>query len=153
MSNPLAFGPQGATPIVSRAAEPAFVREGSSQVKQAYQEGVGFEEMLLEELAHSLTAGTGMGSEEGEGGETGESLSLPGAAGEEASAGGAGGNEMLSSLMPHALADGVVAGGGFGLASQLAHELAPNHSAGSASTSVAPSSESAGGTSPPEASS
>jgi len=108
-------GAAGALPTVSSAREPAFVREGSSQVKQAYQEGLGFEEMLVEQLAQSMTEST-----EGAGGEAGEET------GEPASAGGGGQGALTSALLPRALADGVVSGGGFGLASQLTHELDPS---------------------------
>jgi len=141
MSAPIELGAQGAqstTAALARASEPAFVREGSAALKSAYQEGVGFEEMLMEELTHSLAATTGIGSSEGEGGEANAGV---GGGEEEGGAGGASEGAMLSSLVPRALSEGVVAGGGLGLASQLAREIAPG---GSAAAST-PASRSTGG--------
>ncbi|HEY1687880.1 MAG TPA: hypothetical protein VGF95_03345 [Solirubrobacteraceae bacterium] len=113
-------------PVVSTSLEPESVRNGSTAVKNAYQEGLSFEEMLTEELTKSLTEMGGLG--EGEGSE--------GAEGEESSGGalGAGGNSLVSSLLPQALAQGVTAGGGLGLATQLANGVAANEGAATAGT-------------------
>jgi Rod binding domain-containing protein len=109
-----AYGSQGSLPVVSAANEPAFVREGSAKVKGAYQEGLGFEEMLLEQLGQALTASSGLSEETGEEGEAGAA---------EGAAGGSGSDMLSSSLLPRALAEGVLSGGGLGLASQLAGQL------------------------------
>lgn len=95
--------------MVSTALEPEAVRNGSTAVKSAYQKGLAFEEMLTEEMTKSLTEMGGLGE------------------GEEGSA--EGGNSLVSSLLPQALAQGVVAGGGLGMAAQLANEVAANEGA------------------------
>lgn len=103
--------------MVSTALEPEAVRNGSTAVKSAYQQGLAFEEMLTEEMTKSLTEMGGLG-EEGEEGSGGEGGAL-----------GSGGNSLVSSLLPQALAQGVVAGGGLGLAAQLANEAAAKEGA------------------------
>lgn len=133
-----AYGPPGGLPVVSAAREPSFVREGSPKVKGAYQEGLGFEEMLLEELGQSLATSSGLGEEAGEEGEAGAT---------EGQAGGSGANMLSSSLLPRALAEGVISGGGLGLASQLAGEAGAGGSAPQSGSSASGASAA-----PPEAS-
>jgi hypothetical protein len=109
--------PQVSLPSVNPALEPEWVRNGSAATKHAYQEGLGFEEMLTEELGKALAESGGFGGE-------GESEAEGGTSGEAEEGGlGAGGSQLLSSLLPHALAEGVVSGGGLGLAAQMASEL------------------------------
>jgi hypothetical protein len=119
VSSPLLAAPvQASLPITSEARAPAAVREGSSAAKQAYATGQGFEEMLLQQLSQALAQGGGLGGE-GAGGGFGE---------EEEEAEGAspvaGGGE-LQSLMPQALAEGIMREGGIGLATQLMNTLDP----------------------------
>jgi hypothetical protein len=89
----------------ARSSEPAWVRDGSAKVQQEYALGLEFERMLVQQLAGALTATT---EAQGEGSEA--EASDP--------AGG-----VLSSMIPGALADGVVAGGGLGLAAELTRGL------------------------------
>lgn len=109
---------QGALPIVPASAEPASVRDGSPALKRAWREGLAFEEMLLEELAQSLSATAGLGGE-GEAGEAGEA-----AAAGEATGQGSPGGPLAGALLPRTLAEGMLRGGGVGLAAQLAETLA-----------------------------
>lgn len=113
-------GTPGALPPSAAASEPSWVRGGSEAVQHAYQEGVGFEEMLLERLTQGLAGSAGLGGEGAEGeGEEGGSLG-------ESAAGGAGlesaGSGLISSVLPGTLAESVVAGGGLGLADQMAEQ-------------------------------
>ena len=90
------------------------MREGSSQAKQAYATGQGFEEMLLEQLSQSLAQGNGLGGEgSGEGSGEAEGAPLE-----------AGGGE-LQALLPQALTEGIMRDGGIGLATQLMNRLDP----------------------------
>jgi hypothetical protein len=93
-----------ATPA-ERLSEPDWVRNGSPQVQQEYAVGLEFERMLVQQLAGSLTASSGSSGEASEG--------------EGADAAGS----VLSSMIPNALAEGVVAGGGLGLAADLTRQL------------------------------
>lgn len=92
-----------ALPALESAREPAWVREGSASVQRSYQEGLGFEELLTEQLTSAMLPS---GESEGEGeGEEGH-----------AAAG------TLSALGPQALAGAIERDGGLGLAAQLARE-------------------------------
>lgn len=99
-------------PVVSAATEPEFVRKGSASVKSAYQEALGFEEMLVEQLTKSMSEAGGLG----ESGQSGEGE------GEEGSS-----TSMLTSIVPQTLSEALTRGGGLGLASQLTSEI--DHSA------------------------
>jgi hypothetical protein len=93
----------GASLAASQLSEPAWVRNGSAQVKQEYALGLEFERLLVQQLSTSLT-------------ETTE----PAGEGESQEGGSDAANGVLSSMLPSALADGVVNGGGLGLAAELA---------------------------------
>ncbi len=92
-------------PLVQAKNEPAWVRSGSSSTQQAYATALGFEQVLVEQLAKSMTATSGLGGEEGEGA-TGDAASAP-----------------MTSMLPQALAAGVMSAGGLGLAAQMTHQL------------------------------
>jgi len=99
-------------PAVNQASEPAWVRHGSASVQKEYASALSFEQTLVEQLSKSLVSTSGVaGQGEGEGGEEGGSSSEAG-------------GTMLSSLLPQALAGGLVRDGGLGLAAQLTRGLA-----------------------------
>lgn len=106
-------------PIVSAATEPEFVRKGSASVKSAYQEALGFEEMLVEQMTKSMSEASGLG----ESGQSGE--------GEEG-----GSASMLTSMMPQTLSEALTRGGGLGLATQLTGEIDPSALAGAGKASA-----------------
>ena len=100
-------------PTVAASVEPAFVRNGSTAVKSAYKEAVGFEEMLVEQLSKSMSETSGLteGGQEGGSGESEE---------------GGGSMSLVSSMLPQTLAESLTRGGGLGLATQLTTEIDPN---------------------------
>jgi hypothetical protein len=100
-------------PVVNQALEPAWVRDGSASTQKAYQAALSFEQTLVEQLAHSLTATSGLGGE-----------SQEGEAGTEEGGSSMAGASQLSSMLPQALASGVMNAGGLGLAAQMTHDLA-----------------------------
>jgi len=107
-------------PAVAQAREPAWVRNGSRATQQSYDQGLAFEQVLVEELSSSLTASVAPGGEEAEGalGEEGSASSQPG----------------MSALAPQALAGAIMGDGGLGLAAQLTRGLTlPGSSAASVS--------------------
>jgi hypothetical protein len=116
--------PGGGLPVVNQALEPAWVRHGSAATQKSYETALAFETTLVEELSRSLTATSGLG---GESGQEGESSGEAGS-----SAMGAGG--PLSSMLPQALASGVMNAGGLGLAAQMTRSL--DDSQGVADTSA-----------------
>jgi len=83
-------------PPVDLAALPADVRKGSPERRQSYQAAMGFERMLVAQLAKSLSETT-----KAEGDETSVATST------------------YRSMLPDALADGITSAGGLGLARQL----------------------------------
>lgn len=88
----------------AQASEPAWVRNGSAEVQREYALGLEFERLLVQQLATSLTETTEPAGDEGESGSRGAT-------------------STLSSMLPGALADGVVNGGGLGLAAELARGM------------------------------
>ena len=90
-------------PIVDQAALPAEVRNGTQKQKDAYAAALGFERMLVEQLAKAMnsTASSGDGADQASDAAT----------------------TTYKDLLPGALADGIIAGGGLGLAAQLTPAL------------------------------
>ena len=82
-------------PPIDSSLLPADVRSGSPERRRAYEAGLGFERMLLTQLAKQLAETTG--------------------ADDNASAA----TKTYRDMLPETLADGVVAGGGLGLAKDL----------------------------------
>jgi Rod binding domain-containing protein len=87
-----------ALPPVSEAALPREVREGSAEDKKTYRAALGFERMLVHQLAEQMAKAAKAGAED-----------------EDAPAG----QNVYEEMLSDALADSVVAGGGLGLASEL----------------------------------
>lgn len=104
-----AGSPSPGLPVRAPALEPAWVRQGSAAVQKQYAAALQFEQMLVAQLAGSLTQNGELGS--GSSGEEDGTQSEPGAS-------------VFSSMLPQALASGVVSGGGLGLAAELTRELA-----------------------------
>lgn len=110
-----------AAPAIDPAMEPVSVRNGNQAAKNAYQEGLAFENVLVNQLAQEMTATAGVaGSDDGLGGTTDSSGSAGGANGLGGSSLGA-----YASLLPQTLATSVMSAGGTGLALQIAQSLDP----------------------------
>jgi len=103
-----AESPAAGLPVRTPALEPAWVRHGSATVKKEYAAALQFEQMLLTQLASSVAKSAEPG---GEGSEAEGASSEPGAS-------------VYSSMLPQALASGVLSGGGLGLAAELTRQLA-----------------------------
>ena len=88
-------------PPVDASALPADIRKGTQQQRQAYTAALGFERMLVAQLAKSLSDTT-----KGEGDEQTSVAS-----------------STYRSMLPDALADGITSAGGLGLARQLTQEI------------------------------
>jgi hypothetical protein len=85
-------------PPIDRAQLPQDIRTAAPARRDAYEAGLGFERLLLQQLSQSLTSSTR------------DAL---------------GGDSPYASLLPDALADGVMSTGGLGLARQLADAIQP----------------------------
>ena len=104
--------PAGNLPMIDPANEPASVRNGNQKAKNAYETGLAFENVLVNELAQQLSA------------------TVPGLDGSSGSDDGLGGSSddglgAYSSLLPQTLATSVMSAGGTGLALQIAQSIDP----------------------------
>jgi Rod binding domain-containing protein len=114
-------------PPVNAAAEPAEIRNGNAKAKQAYQEALGFEEMLMQQLttqlASTVTGSGDSGSTDGSSGDSSGSSDSSGASG--GILGSDPSTSAFASLIPTALTQSLMSSGGVGIADNLAHALDP----------------------------
>jgi hypothetical protein len=108
------LGVNSALPPVDAAHQPADIRNGDAAAKKAYQEALGFENILMQQLTQQLAAtvtspGDGSSGSGGSGGMLGSDPSTSAFAG----------------LIPTALTQSVLSGGGIGVADRLAHAIDP----------------------------
>jgi hypothetical protein len=112
-----------ALPPINHATEPAAIRNGGPTAQKAYQEALGFEDILVNQLSQELAATvSGPGSLDGSG---------DGGSGDTGS-GGSGGmlgsdpsSSAFSSMIPQALTSSIMSGGGIGIAARLAQAIDP----------------------------
>ena len=113
--------PASTLPLMDPANEPASIRNGDQKAKNAYQTGMAFENVLVNELAQQMTATVpGLdGSDDGLGGTTDS--------GDSGSTGGVGGGGLgaYASLLPQTLANSIASGGGTGIAMEIAKSIDP----------------------------
>jgi hypothetical protein len=105
---------------------PQDISTGNSTAKQAYSEGLAFEQILVDQLVQTMTsnisgssANTSMSSAsatEPDSGSVNQSGLL---------AGGDPSTSAYSSLMTGALTDSIMSGGGVGIASEIAQDIDP----------------------------
>ena len=108
--------PTSTLPLIDPATEPAAVRNGDQKAKNAYQTGLSFENVLVNQLAQQLAAtvpGLDGSDDDGLGGTSSDS------------SGSSGGLGAYSSLLPQTLATSIMSGGGTGIAMQIATSIDP----------------------------
>jgi hypothetical protein len=112
--------PATSLPPIDPALEPASVRNGNQAAKNAYQEGLAFEDILVNELVTQMTATVP--------GLDGSSTGSDGAGGS-GSSGGLGGSGSgigaYASLLPQAMTSSVMSTGGTGIAMEIARSIDP----------------------------
>jgi Rod binding domain-containing protein len=109
--------PAANLPPIDSALLPADIRNGNAQAKQAYQEALGFEDILMQQLTQQLAS----------------TVTTPGGDSSDSSGSSSGGGMLgsdpstnaFASLIPTALTQSVMSGGGVGVADRLAHALDP----------------------------
>jgi hypothetical protein len=108
-------------PPIDAALMPADIRTGDARAKKAYEEALGFEQMLMQQLTQQLAS-----TVTAPGGDSGSSDSSDST---DSSSGGILGSDpstnALAGLIPMALTQGVMSGGGVGVADRLAHAIDP----------------------------
>jgi Rod binding domain-containing protein len=133
-------------PPISQANQPADIRNGNAEAKKAYQEALGFEDMLMQQLTQQLAATVSSpGGDSSDSGDSGDSS--------DSSSGGILGSDpstsAFASMIPTALTQSIMSGGGTGVADQLARAIdpqigTPQGMASSSSSSTAATSSSTG---------
>jgi Rod binding domain-containing protein len=106
--------PISSLPPIDPTLEPAAIRNGDTAAKQAYQVGLSFEQMLVDQLSQQLTATAGL-----DGSTDGSSDDSSGATGTDAATG------AYAQMLPDALSSSVMSGGGLGVAAQIAQSIDP----------------------------
>jgi hypothetical protein len=113
------IGSTAGIPTLNVADIPANIRNGDSRAKQAYSEGLVFENMLVNELTQQLSK-TMYGGD-------GSTQDGSGAGSDGSGSGGTlSGLSAYASLIPQALSSSIMSGGGVGMAEQFAQELDPS---------------------------
>jgi Rod binding domain-containing protein len=105
-------------PVVDAANEPADIRNGNSAAQKAYQEALGFEDILVQQLTQEL-ASTVTSPADGSGSSGSSSDSSGGILGSDPS------TSAFASLIPTALTQSIMSSGGTGIAQQLAQGIDP----------------------------
>lgn len=105
-------------PPINPASEPASVRNGNAQAKHAYQVGLAFEQVLVDELSQQLATTAG-GSSDGSSGDGSSGSSSGGLMGSDPA------SSMYSQMLPQALTSSVMSAGGLGIAAQIASSIDP----------------------------
>lgn len=112
------IGTSAGIPSLNVADIPATVRDGNKTAKQAYAEGLAFENVLVNELSQQLSStmygGSGTDAASASDGSGGSSSGLLGGAG------------AYASMIPQALSSSIMSGGGLGIAEEFAQEIDPS---------------------------
>jgi hypothetical protein len=124
-------------PPVDAANEPADIRNGNATAQKAYQEALGFEDILVQQLTQELASTVTSSSDDsssGDGSDGSSSDSSGGILGSDPSTSG------FASMIPTALTQSIMSSGGLGIAQQLAQAIDPSIGTpqGEATTSTTP---------------
>lgn len=119
------LGADAGIPALNTATIPAAVRNGDSNAREAYVEGLTFENELVQQLTQQIVSnmsdtGSVSGTDASEAGGAGDS------AGDEGASSLLGSSDSgYSSLIVQALSDGIMDDGGLGIASEIAAAADP----------------------------
>jgi Rod binding domain-containing protein len=117
------LGGASALPPINAALEPASIRGGNAEAKKAYQEALGFEDILVQQLtqqlASTVTSPGSDGSSDGSGDSSSSGDGTGGMLGSDPS------TSAFAGLIPTALTQSIMSGGGVGMAEQLARAIDP----------------------------
>jgi Rod binding domain-containing protein len=114
-------------PAADYANEPESIRNGGAAAKSAYQTGMAFENVLLNELTQQMAATTDDSSDG-----LGVSGSTDASTGSDALS-----SSAYSSLIPQTLSQSIMSSGGTGLAMQIAQGIDPALAGTSSTTAPA----------------
>jgi hypothetical protein len=119
------LGADAGIPALNTSTIPAAVRDGDSKAREAYVEGLTFENELVQQLTQQIVsnmsdAGSLSGTDASEAGGAGDSTGDEGASSLLGSS-----DSGYSSLIVQALSDGIMDDGGLGIASEIAAAADP----------------------------
>jgi hypothetical protein len=106
-------------PPINPADLPAAVRNGSPAAKKAFDEGLAFEQVLVNQLAQRMTDVVSQTADSSDDGSSDAGSSGGGMLGSDPS------TSAFSSLIPQALSNSIMSGGGLGIAQEIAASLDP----------------------------
>ena len=115
-----------ALPVAGEATEPSVVRNGSTAAKRAYQEGLAFEQLLVNELAQELASTVSSSSSDASDGDGSDDGSDDGSGDSSSGLLGSGAASGYESVIPGALTTAIMSAGGTGLALQFAQAIDPS---------------------------
>ena len=104
-------------PVVNPATEPAAIRKGGPAAQRAYETGLAFEQMLVDQLSQELAATAGSSSD---GSDSSDGSGTTGLMGSDPA------TASYAQLLPQALSSGVMSAGGLGVAAQIAGAIDPS---------------------------
>jgi Rod binding domain-containing protein len=115
----MSFGTIGSSvPPIDASNEPANIRNGNATAQKAYQEALGFEDILVQQLTQELASTVTSPSDDGSGDSSSDSSGS--ILGSDPS------TSAFASLIPTALSQSIMSSGGLGIADQLAQAIDPS---------------------------
>ena len=107
-------------PPIDAANEPADIRNGNATAQKAYQEALGFEDILVQQLTQQLASTVTSPSDDGSSDDGSGDSSSGGILGSDPS------TSEFASMIPTALTQSIMSSGGLGMAQQLAQAIDPS---------------------------
>lgn len=118
-SSPISSGlSTSGLPPINPANEPAAIRNGDADAKKAYQTGLSFEQLLVNQLTQEL-ASTATDSSGDSSDSSGDSSGASGLMGGDAA------SSAYANMLPQTLTSSIMSGGGTGIAMQIAKSIDP----------------------------
>jgi Rod binding domain-containing protein len=105
----------GGLPPINQADEPAAIRNGDADAKKAYQTGLSFEQLLVNQLTQELASTATDSSGDGSSDSSGASGLM----------GGDAASSAYANMLPQTLTSSIMSGGGTGIAMQIAKSIDP----------------------------
>jgi hypothetical protein len=122
-SSPISSVSSSGLPPIDPATEPAAIRNGDATAKKAYEVGLSFEQVLVDqltqELASTATDSSDDGSSDGSDDGSGTDTSASGLMGSDPA------SSAYASMLPQTLTSSIMSGGGTGIAMQIAKSIDP----------------------------
>jgi hypothetical protein len=140
------IGSNAGIPNLNVASIPANIRNGDSNAKQAYSEGLAFEDMLVNELTQQL-ASTMYGGDSSGGSSTSSDGTSDGSSDGSSGSSMLGGASAYASMIPQTLTSSIMDSGGLGMAEGFAQELDPSLLSQASATTASGSTTAASSTS------